>query len=164
LGFAVGVNMAEAMIQNHAIKTLNIGYNRIGGAGTATVDIIYQFICMNYSLRTLILDGNRLGNEWGIRLAEAFARNSTLTQISMNSTRVSAEAGKALVDMYENNTYLMELGLGLDEIGIANYTRLKTIFNNRKAFLTVDSFLFQTEITVTHHHHSKFKSYDHHSR
>jgi hypothetical protein len=35
-------------------------------------------IMMNYSLKTLILDTNQLGPEWGICLAESIARNNTL--------------------------------------------------------------------------------------
>jgi len=162
LGFSAGVGICEGMLVNKAIKLLDLGYNRLAGAGTATMDIFFHFITMNYTVRTLILDGNRFGHDWAVKLSEGFSRNSTIAQISMNSTRISTESGKALVNMYDHNPYLMELGLSLDEIGTNNYERLRQIFSRKRSFKFPAAMPFQTELSDNGHDHNRLKIYDHH--
>ena len=43
---------------------------------------------LNCNLKALLLDGNRLGPEWGVRLAEAIARNGSLVQLSLRDNRL----------------------------------------------------------------------------
>jgi len=60
------------------LKTFILDHNELSNAGFATMEAFGRAIMMNYSLKTLILDTNKLGPEWGICLAEAIARNNTL--------------------------------------------------------------------------------------
>ena len=50
-------------------------------------------------------------------IAEAFARNSTLLQVSLRDNRLDSRAGKALLQAYKNCKYLIEMALSSDEIG-----------------------------------------------
>jgi hypothetical protein len=124
----------------------------------------YKFLCMNCFLRTLILDGNRLGMEWGMMIAEGMSRNSTISQLSMNNTFIPVEVGKALVNMYIHNKTLMELGLTLDEIGIGCFEKLREVFISKRALMTVDDMMNETRITPYIHAHHRLKVYDHHKR
>ena len=52
-----------------------------------------------------------------IYIAEAFARNSTLLQVSLRDNRLDSRAGKALLQAYKHCKYLVEMALSSDEIG-----------------------------------------------
>jgi hypothetical protein len=65
-----------------------VDFNRFGGAGTATLDSFCRSMMLNCNLKALLLDGNRLGPEWGVRLAEAIARNGSLIQLSLRDNRL----------------------------------------------------------------------------
>ena len=104
----------------------------------------------------------RFGDEWGQRLAAAFARNSTLVQISLRDIRISDRPGGplciisyyihyhiipsrvclclsflggALVAAYDHNPYLMELALSADEIGADVFKKLQEIFERKRAIV-----------------------------
>merc|ERR1711998_7872 len=150
------------MVVNRSIKRLNIGSNRIASAGTTTLESFFNFLCMNYSLRTLILAGNRLGDAWGLKIAEGLARNSTLSQVDMRDTRISLAAGRALTDAYIHNRSLLELGLSLDEIGIDTFSKLRRVFQSKRALKSPTELDVETCITEERHGHS-LKNYDHHN-
>jgi len=139
------------------------GHNKISNAGTVSMHYFSKFLRMNCVLRTLILDGNRLGLEWGLMIAEGLSMNSTLTQVSMNNTSIPVEVGRALVGVYEHKTTLMELGLTLDEIGAGCFEKLHEIFISKRATKTIDDMSYETRITPLSTHH-KLKVYDHHKR
>lgn len=47
------------MVKNRSIRVLNISRNKLAGAGTATLELFFHFLCMNCTLQTLLMDGNR---------------------------------------------------------------------------------------------------------
>eukprot|EP00597_Dinobryon_sp_UTEXLB2267_P004417 CAMPEP_0170078548 /NCGR_PEP_ID=MMETSP0019_2-20121128/15115_1 /TAXON_ID=98059 /ORGANISM="Dinobryon sp., Strain UTEXLB2267" /LENGTH=439 /DNA_ID=CAMNT_0010291487 /DNA_START=133 /DNA_END=1450 /DNA_ORIENTATION=- len=79
LGFSCAYSLAESLETNRSLKTLLLDYNQFGGAGNATLDAFSRSLMLNCTLE--VLDGNRLGPDWGVRLAETAARNRTLTQL-----------------------------------------------------------------------------------
>mmetsp|Transcript_26622 Transcript_26622/g.38020 ORF Transcript_26622/g.38020 Transcript_26622/m.38020 type:complete len:127 (-) Transcript_26622:134-514(-) len=82
LGFSCAYSLAESLETNRSLKTLLLDYNQFGGAGNATLDAFSRSLMLNCTLEVLVLDGNRLGSDWGVRLAETAARNRTLTQLA----------------------------------------------------------------------------------
>ncbi len=119
------------------MKTLILDHNELSNAGIATMEAFGRAIMMNYSLKTLILDTNQLGPEWGICLAEAIARNNTLgtvvhlltclrtysliysliVHLSLKDNRFDARAGLALYNSYRYAPYLLELAVSASELG-----------------------------------------------
>lgn len=45
----------------------------------------------------------------------------------MNNTRISTEAGTALLAAYTKHPCMLELGLSIDEIGIGNFEALRQV-------------------------------------
>ena len=81
----------------------------------------------------------------------------------MRNTRISIEAGKSLTNVYAHNRHIMELGLSLDEIGDANFNRLRTIFEEKRAFVhPLHDMRGETTLSDEYHGH-KLKTYDHHN-
>ena len=128
------------------MKTLILDHNELSNAGTATMEAFGRAIMMNYSLKTLILDTNQLGPEWGICLAEAIARNNTLgtvvhllthllthspiysliVHLSLKDNRFDARAGLALYNSYRYAPYLLELAVTASELGDDSLTHSLT--------------------------------------
>jgi Ran GTPase-activating protein (RanGAP) involved in mRNA processing and transport len=149
LGFSCAFALAEALEVNRSIKRLVLDYNRFGGAGTATLDVFCRSIMMNYSLQVLVLDGNKLGPQWGIRLAETFARNNTLNQVSLRDNRLDSRAGKALLGAYRHCPYLLELALSSDEVGNELWELFREQFELKRASTAPGEFFRETVLSAT---------------
>lgn len=149
MGFSCCYAIAESLEINRSLKVLLLDYNRFGGSGIATLDIFSRSIMMNYSLQVLVFDGNKLGPEWGVRLAETFARNNTLTQVSLRDNRLDSRAGTALLKSYRKCPYLLELGLSSDEIGKELWEQFRVEFDLKRACVSPDSFhRMDTQLTT----------------
>lgn len=73
--------------KNHSIKSLSVDHNELGNAGRATLDAFARSLMVNHSLRVLFFDTNKLGPEWGVRLADVLGRNNSLVQVSLRDNR-----------------------------------------------------------------------------
>jgi Ran GTPase-activating protein (RanGAP) involved in mRNA processing and transport len=165
LGYAAGASIAESLTKNRAVKVLDISYNKIASAGIVSMPFFYKFLCMNCTLRTLNLEGNRLGYDWGMMISEALCRNSTLIQVGLNNTSMTVETGNALVNVYSHNNTLLEIGMTRDEIGHFCFEKLREVFVRKRALKSViDDMKGETRISPSRHTHHKLKVYDHHSR
>ena len=163
MGFNCGISISEGLIANRCIKRLNISHNKIASAGVVSINHFYKMLCMNYSMRELHINGNRFGHEWGEKIAEGLARNTTLTKVDMRNTRISVEAGKALTNVFAHNRHIMELALSLDEIGDASFARLRRVYAQKRAFIhPLHDMTKETLLSVEYHGH-KLKTYDHHN-
>ena len=81
----------------------------------------------------------------------------------MRNTRITVEAGKSLTNVFAHNRHIMELGMSLDEIGDANYNRLRDLYQQKRAFIhPVYDMREETKLTTEYHGH-KLKTYDHHN-
>jgi Ran GTPase-activating protein (RanGAP) involved in mRNA processing and transport len=137
MAFACAFAIAESLEWNRSLRVLALDYNRFGGAGAATLDSFARSIMMNFSLQVLHLDGNKLGPEWGIQLAEVFARNNTLVQVSLRDNRLDLASGRALLAAYTNAKYLLELALTADEIGSVLWEEFRKVFESKRANVDV---------------------------
>jgi hypothetical protein len=102
---------------------------------------------MNFSLKILVFDGNKLGPEWGVRLAEAFARNNTLTQVSLRDNRLDSRAGKALYNSFRFCPYMLEMALSADEIGQELWEKFRVLFDEKRACVSPDQYRQETVLT-----------------
>jgi len=102
---------------------------------------------MNYSLQVLVFDGNKLGSSWGVRLAETFARNNTLLQVSLRDNRLDSKAGRALLKAYRHCPHLLELALSADEIGNELYEQFKLLFEVKRASTAPGDYLGETKLS-----------------
>mmetsp|Transcript_26144 Transcript_26144/g.58737 ORF Transcript_26144/g.58737 Transcript_26144/m.58737 type:complete len:1154 (+) Transcript_26144:242-3703(+) len=147
LGFSCAFALAEALEVNRSLKRLVADYNSFGGAGTATLDAFCRSLMMNYSLQVLVLDGNKLGPQWGIRLAETFARNNTLYQVGLRDNRLDSRAGRALLNAFKHCPYLLELGLSADEVGSELWELFKQQFELKRASTAPGEFFRETTLS-----------------
>lgn len=147
LGFSSAFALSEALEVNRSMKILSLDYNHFGGAGTATLDAFSRSIMMNYSLQVLVFDGNKLGSSWGVRLAETFARNNTLLQVSLRDNRFDSKAGKALLRTYKHCPHLIELALSADEIGNELYEQFKLQFEIKRASTAPGDYFEETKLS-----------------
>jgi Ran GTPase-activating protein (RanGAP) involved in mRNA processing and transport len=148
LGYNSCFSIAEGLECNRSLKTFCVDYNLLGNAGTATTESFCRALMMNYSLRTLVLDGNKFGPEWGIQLGHMISRNNTLTHISLRDNRFDIRSGKCLVNSFEHNYHLMELALSADEIGEKLWVRFKKIYNKRRSTIGPDDIIFETKVSI----------------
>lgn len=148
LGFACAFAVAETLEINRSLKRLLIDYNNFGGAGTATLDAFSRSVMMNYSLQVLVLDGNKLGPTWGIRLAETFVRNNTLLQVSLRDNRLDNRAGAALLRAYRHCPHLLELALSADEIGQELWEQFRVVFETKRASTAPGEYSQETTLSA----------------
>jgi hypothetical protein len=90
-------------------------------------------MCVNTTLRTLLLGGNKLGHDAGHCLADFISRNRSLVKLSLVKNYLSPESGRYLVNAYAHNPQLMELALSRDEIGEVQYQRLTEEYHTKRA-------------------------------
>ena len=148
LGFSCVFAIAESLEVNRSLKRLYIDYNNFGGAGTATLDSFCRSVMMNYSLQILVFDGNKLGPTWGTRLAETFARNNTLLQVSLKDNRLDSKSGLALYKAYQHCPYLLELALSADEIGQELWEKFHLLFEVKRASTAPGEYIQETTLTI----------------
>jgi hypothetical protein len=135
---------------------------------------------LNCNLKALLLDGNRLGPEWGVRLAEAIARNGSLIQLSLRDNRLvnnelrviiiydclsdpcryyhrtintqDLRAGQALLRAFKKAEYLVELALSADEVGEALWEDFRREFASKRSSIHPDSLIQETKLTAKQLH------------
>jgi Ran GTPase-activating protein (RanGAP) involved in mRNA processing and transport len=149
LGFTCAFALAEALEVNRSLKRLLIDYNSFGGAGTATLEAFSRSLMMNYSLQNLVFDGNKLGPSWGVRLAETFARNNTLLQVSLRDNRLDTRSGQALLKAYRHAPHLLELALSADEIGQELWEQFRLQFEVKRASIAPGEYFQETTLSAT---------------
>ena len=146
LGYSCCHSIGESIGTNRALKILCVDYNELNAAGTSTLDTFVRGIYLNTSLRTLILDGNKLGSSWGVGIAHALARNNTLQQLGFKDNRLDDVAGKALLNSYKAAQFLMEVSLSEDEVGAKVWDQFKRVFNQKRAIFEGDNPMPDLEI------------------
>ena len=135
LGFDCCFAVGESLSMNRALNTLYLDNNNLNAAGISTLKTFMYGLMMNTSLRVLVMDGNKLGSEWGQQLADALARNNTLVQVSFKDNRLDERAGEELLKAYTNAPFLMELALSADEVGTANWDKFTKEFNKKRSIV-----------------------------
>jgi hypothetical protein len=102
-------------------------------AGHEPIQVFCKAMLLNTTLRALMLQGNRIGHEAGLALADMIARNRTLVKFALNNSYFYPETGEAIVSAYVHNPVLLELALSKDEIGDPAYKRLTDEFEKKRA-------------------------------
>jgi Ran GTPase-activating protein (RanGAP) involved in mRNA processing and transport len=150
LGFHCCMSLAQGLQINRAIHTLNVGYNRLGNAGPATLEHFFIALCVNTTMRVLLLDGNRLGPVWIRRLAEGFARNSTLIKVGIVLTRMDPKSSESMLTVYKKNQYMKELGVSIDEVGEPMYREFQAVYSKKRALPQdhVPQDTYETDVTL----------------
>ena len=138
--------LAECLETNHSLHKLVVDKNRLGSAGSATVEAFCFALNMNCRLRILVLDNNRLGPEWGSLLADSLCRNNTLVRVSLLDNRLDIRAGGALFRAYTHNSYLLELGVSCDEVGDILFEKFQVLQRKKRSVLTIDDIKKETMV------------------
>ena len=89
VGFRGGYAMAQALVSNTRLKTLNLAGNRISDSGNQ-LNVGAHFagaLRQNFTLSHLNLSANRLGPAAGVALAQSLAQNFTLDSINLANNR-----------------------------------------------------------------------------
>ncbi len=146
LGYSCSHCLGESIGTNRALKILAVDYNELSAAGTSTLDTFTRGIYLNSSMRTLILDGNKLGSSWGVGIAHALARNNTLQQVGFKDNRLDEVAGKALLSSFKAAPFLMEISLSEDEVGATVWDQFRRVFNEKRALFEGDEPMPDLEI------------------
>lgn len=146
LGYQCCFSVADGLECNRALKILYVDYNTLNAAGHVTIDAFVRCLSMNTSLRVLVMDGNKLGSEWGVSLADALSRNNTLIKVSLRDSRFDSRAGKLLLNAYKNAPFLMELALSADEIGAALWESFREEFRKKRACISAEDASLETLI------------------
>jgi len=133
LGFDCCHVLGEGIEVNRALKSLSVDSNQLNAAGNMPIKAFMQGICLNTSLRVLIMDGNSLGSEWGYQLAGALSRNNTLVQVSFRDNHLDDRAGQALLKAFTHAPFLLELALTADEIGTTVWDEFKRVFSRKRS-------------------------------
>lgn len=133
LGYNCCFALADGLDGNRALQILHLDRNQIGSAGVVVIEQFWRMLIKNTTLRFLDLDDNRLGPEWGVKIASALVRNNTLIQLSLRNNRLDAHAGEALLMAYKHHKYLLELAVSSEEIGLECYERFKNLYDSKRA-------------------------------
>lgn len=133
LGYDCVHVIGDALTENRSLKILCIDYNNLNAAGTSFLEVFRHGLEVNTSLRTLIMDGNKLGSSWGVGLAGAISRNNTLVQLSFRDNRLDVTAGNALFKAFDHAPFLKELAVSMDEVGDRCYDQIRRAFHRKRA-------------------------------
>jgi hypothetical protein len=93
---------AKALAQNTTLTSLDVGYNNIGAEGT-------KALAQNTTLTSLNVSANNIGAAG----AASLAQNTTLTSLHVSYNGIGAEGAKALAQ----NTTLTSLDVSINNIG-----------------------------------------------
>jgi len=149
LGWDCAHVLGEGIEANRALKSLSIDNNQLNAAGNTPIKSFMQGIRMNASMRVLIMDGNRLGSEWGVQLATALSRNNTLVQVSFRDNHLDDRAGHALLKAFSHAPYLLELALSADEIGTGIWDQFRRVFSRKRSVTDPSTEAHETLINET---------------
>ena len=106
-------SFADALQDNTTIKSLDLGYNDLGGTFVRKT----AHALMNHpSLNTLRLDSNRLTDESVISLAKQQYR-CQLNQIIMRHNRIKTDGALAIAEFLRRNTSLTSLNISYNDLG-----------------------------------------------
>jgi len=146
LGYQCCYSIAEALECNRSVQRLAVDYNNLSAAGPITLEAFVRCLSMNTSLRVLIMDGNKLGPEWGVKLADAFTRNNTLFKVSLRDSRFDERAGRALLNCFKHAPFMMELALSMDEVGGKIWEEFRAEFNRKRAYVGPEDGIEETTV------------------
>jgi hypothetical protein len=88
-------------------------------------------LIFNNSLKRLNIDGNGLASVWGVAIAEALAKNSTIENFSIRNNRLDSRAGKALYNTYKHNYHLQQLAVSSEEVGQDIFDLFAALYTSR---------------------------------
>jgi Ran GTPase-activating protein (RanGAP) involved in mRNA processing and transport len=136
--------IAEGLYENKSLQSLYLDETNFAIAGGSTIEIFIESLLLNHTLRRLNLDGNRMGTQWGLAMAEVITKTSTLRQLSLRNNRYDCRVGKALAQAYLHNMTLMELGVSSEEVGSEAYEEIKRCYISKRAPCHMDDVLEET--------------------
>ena len=110
LGDKGAEHVAQLLANNVYVESLGLSHNSHISAQDGW-SRIGEALAKNRCLRTLSLDGNRLGDEGVEHLAHGLRTNRALRSLTLEDAGVSVEGGKRLMEMLKRNTTLLELTL-----------------------------------------------------
>ena len=143
-GASFGLAIADAIACNRTMTVLIADRTNIGIAGASALAAFSEAIIMNHKIRYLNIDGNRMGPEWGVQLALAMFKNSTITKLSLRDNRLDSRAGDALCKMFQHNTTLVDLAVSSEEVGRLVYEELKVFCNKKCPVAHLDELKVET--------------------
>ncbi|TYZ69301.1 hypothetical protein PybrP1_003929 [[Pythium] brassicae (nom. inval.)] len=103
------------------LRTLDLGFNRIGDRGAA---LLAQALETNATLERLYLSGNDIGPAGALALARALAANSALRSLHLSGNNVGEDGAAHLADGLRANRGLRALYVGTNGIGSRGMARL----------------------------------------
>ena len=110
LGDKGAEHVAQLLTNNVYVESLGLSHNGRISAQDGWSHI-GEALAKNRCLRTLSLDGNRLGDEGVEHLARGLHSNRGLRSLTLEDAGVGVEGGKRLMGMLKRNTTLLELTL-----------------------------------------------------
>jgi Ran GTPase-activating protein (RanGAP) involved in mRNA processing and transport len=146
LGYQCCFSIAEGLECNRSIRHLAIDYNNLSAAGSVTLDAFVRCLSMNTTMRVLNMDGNKLGPQWGMSLADALARNGTLFKVSVRDNRLDNRAGRSLLGCFIHAKFLMELAVTADEVGMDVFEEFRRVFRAKRALVGAEDAQDETEM------------------
>jgi Ran GTPase-activating protein (RanGAP) involved in mRNA processing and transport len=149
LGFDCCYSLAEGIGLNRSLKNLALDDNNLNAAGTAPLAAFVAGLQMNISMRMLIMDGNKLGSEWGVQISSALARNNTLVQFSFRDNRLDERAGKCLLKAFTHAPFLLELALSKDEVGDEIWDDFRRVFMKKRSVIDTTYLAYETRLNET---------------
>jgi hypothetical protein len=106
--------LADALKFNNALQSLNLEYNSIGAEGTKA---LADALKVNTGLQSLDLGYNSVGDEGTKALADALKVNTGLQSLNLEYNSIDDFGAKALADALKVNNALQSLNLGYNSIG-----------------------------------------------
>ena len=85
--------IAKMLVVNRALKSANLGHNKICDEGAAALSEVLKF---NNTLETLMLPGNEIGDAGAQSLAGMLQVNRALTSLDLTSNWIGAGGAKAI--------------------------------------------------------------------
>lgn len=136
--------IAEGLYENKSLQSLYLDETNFAIAGGSTIEIFTEALLLNHTLRRLNLDGNRMGTQWGLKMAEVISKTSTMRQFSLRNNRFDSRVGKTLAAAYVHNLTLIELGVSSEEVGSEAYEEIKRCYVSKRAPCHMDDLLHET--------------------
>ena len=123
--------LAQGLVQNVTVKSVNIGCNEIGDEGCMA---FAHAVENNDTITAINLRGNLITSEGCKALAHALQRNSEITSVNLRSNHIGDEGCRALIELMNHNSAITSINVAGNHISPRVLEELERVVSSNDSF------------------------------
>jgi Ran GTPase-activating protein (RanGAP) involved in mRNA processing and transport len=128
--------LADALQSMPTLSELTLTYNSIGNLGSASLGALLEN--ENCHLVDIDLNGNKVGDEGAVALAQGIKSNTSLTHLDLRANVIGDEGVGEFLDTLDANTTLLKLDLRQNSISSSRMMVLDMLLKHRTPARSTD--------------------------